>query len=205
MSHRHYAVNTAVDQDIAAAYARFTAGHERGAIRQCAQKLRVPRWWVTRRAKTLGLARVKELPWSEAELAILRENRHYSPPKIRQFLKALGFERSEYGILLKRKRLKLTTRNGADGYTGRSLAAVLNIDSHSVSRWIKTGLLAAGLRCTARRQAQGGDWYWIKMAEFRRFVFANPELIDVRKVDGPWFIEMLRGEAGNSDCEEEHF
>jgi hypothetical protein len=193
----------AMDVQIETAYRDYLRKGGRSAIVDCSKALRVPLWKIHRRAQFLGLARAKETPWSEEELRIVRENRFYSPVEIRKRLKAAGFVRSDLGIVLKRKRLHLTTRNYEDGYTGRALANLLNVDSHIVGRWITNGLLAAELRMTLRTPQQHGDGHWIRRQDFRAFVFAYPEEIDLRKVDAVWFIELLRPEQLDQTFDEE--
>jgi hypothetical protein len=72
----------------------------RGAILEFAARISRPQWWVSKRARELGLKtpRFKESPWSEAELALLHETSHLSAKQARiRFVKA-GFTRSETAI-----------------------------------------------------------------------------------------------------------
>ena len=195
----------AMDAQIGAAYRAYTRTGGRFAIVQCVQVLGIEAWKVHRRAQVLGLARAKEKCWSAEELDILRENRFYSNGEIRRRLRLAGFLRSDLGILLKRRRLKLSTRNHDDGYTGNALAQLLGIDVHAVSRWIHRGNLRAELRMTSRTPQQGGDGYWIRKSDLRAFIFGFPEEIDLRKVDPIWFIDLLHGDQIGEQCEEEYF
>ena len=50
----------------------------------------MPHWALKKRARELGLARTKELPWSERELEILARYAWMSDERIRLKLKAAG-------------------------------------------------------------------------------------------------------------------
>ena len=204
-SPRKFGGNPAIEARISQAYDAFTRCHSRTAIGECALDLGVPKWYVHRRARELGLSRTKETYWSEQELELLKQNRFYSPAEIQRRMRVAGFQRSVLGILLKRKRLKLTTRNFGDGYTANAIADLLNIDAHKVTNWISRGLLRAEHRLTLRTQWQGGDGYWIRVEDLRAFIFAFPQEIDLRKVDALWFIPLLQGTPVGAPCEEEHF
>ena len=200
-----YHFSAAADAQVEGAYDAFTRTHSHSAIQACADALGMPHWRIKRRARELGLARTKEKDWSSAELAILIENRFYSPTGIRRRLKQAGYERTVLGVLLKRKRLRLTTRNHEDGYTANALAKLLNVDAHVVTRWIAREILPAERRETLRTPQQGGDSYWVRTGDLRAFIFEFPEEIDLRKVDPLWFIELLRGENIAIVSDEEHF
>lgn len=162
-----------------------------GAVRGLAQHLGLPRWKVTRYAVKQGwLPRTKKEPdWTEAEIDILERNAYLSPERIARKLQAAGFRRSEAGVVIKRKRLRLLAN--LDGQSAASLAQCFGIDPGVVAGWIKKGLLKARFRNSDRRPGQGGDIYYIKDKWVKRFVVANPNLIDLRKVDKEWFIDLL--------------
>jgi hypothetical protein len=191
---RHF--DAVFDARVSCAYDEFLGANDRTALTRAAEELGVPRWVVSRRGKDLGLSRIKEKPWSAEELSLLREWRHYGINEISRRFRERGIARSPFAVLLKRRRLNLTTRNTEDGFSAHRLAGFLRIDSHRVSAWIHVGLLRAEMRQTTRVQAQGGDGYWIRRDDFRAFVQAYPEQIDVRKVDPLWFIPLLLGSDG---------
>jgi hypothetical protein len=76
-------------------------------------------------------------------------------------------------------------------YSANSLAQALGIDSHAVTRWIKSGHLKAKLRGTARGEQQHGDIYLIYEKDVRRFILEHPTDIDLRKVDQLWFLDLI--------------
>ena len=76
-------------------------------------------------------------------------------------------------------------------YSGQGLAQALGIDSHVVTRWIKSGHLKVQFRGTGRGEGQGGDIYLIREKDVRRFILEYPTEIDLRKVDQLWFLDLI--------------
>jgi hypothetical protein len=162
---------------------------KRPGIRVLAKKLGIPHWVLKKRARELGLARTKELSWSELELAILSRYAWMSDERIRLKLQAAGFTRTVTAIHLKLKRMKF--KHDGSFYSAYSLAQALGIDPHAVTRWIKSGHLKAKLRGTARTSQQNGDSYLIQEKNVRRFILEHPTDIDLRKVDQLWFLDLI--------------
>jgi len=160
-------------------------------VRLLADKLKFPRWVISRRARDIGAyePRLKEPVWSEKELKILERNAHHHPETIRRHLKKSGFIRSITGIIIKRKRMRFL--KGMDEQSVTKLAMCFGVDVHSVSRWIKEGLLKAQMRGTQRTERQGGDIYYIRDQWIRDFIKENIGLIDIRKVDKFWFVDVM--------------
>ncbi len=167
-------------------------------VRLLAQKFNMPPWQVSRRAREIGAyePRIKEPRWSKKELMMLERHAHKHPENIWNHFKRNGFTRSVTGIIIKRKRMRLI--KNLEGYTGRQVAEGFGIDSHCVKRWIKDGLLKAKKRETKRTELQGGDIYYIRDKDIRQFIIESIGLIDLRKVDKFWFIDVLGG--GNSSA-----
>ena len=150
------------------------------------KKLAVPRWVVKRRAQALGLARTKEKPWSEKEIAYLEAHMHYLSLAV--LAKKLG--RSITAVSLKAKRLSI--RKSGEGYTASSLAQAFGVDDHKIVRWVELGLIRASKRNSERPR----DMYFIPEREVKSFVRTYPTEIDLKKVDQVWFIDLLIGVAG---------
>ena len=161
----------------------------RPGLPRLAKKVGMPQWALKKRARDLGLARTKELHWSERELEILARYAWMSDERIRLKLKAAGFVRSVTGIHLKLKRMGF--KHDGNFYSANSLAQGLGIDSHAVTRWIRSGHLKAKLRGTARTEQQNGDIYLIHEKDVRQFILAHPTDIDLRKVDQLWFLDLI--------------
>src|SRR5207302_10690768 len=136
-----YLFTNQIDQFIRAIYLNHPGARTRPGIRMLAKKVGIPHWALKRRARELGLARTKELPWSEPELNILARYAWMSDERIRLKLKAAGYSRTVTGIHLKLRRMKF--KHDPSFYSANGLAQALGIDSHAVSRWISRGHLNA--------------------------------------------------------------
>ena len=189
ISRRKYVFTDQIDQLIREIYFNHRDAKKRLRIRPLAKKVSVPHWALKKRARELGLARTKELPWSEAELAILSRYAWMSDERIRLKLKAAGYARTVTAIHLKLKRMKF--KHDGSFYSASGLAQALGIDPHTVTRWIKSGHLRAKLRGTARGPQQNGDIYLIHEKDVRRFILEHPTDIDLRKVDQLWFLDLI--------------
>ena len=188
-SRRKYMFTNQIDELIRGFYVDRPGAKGRPGIRVLAKKVGIPHWALKKRARELGLARTKEKPWSEPELDILARYAWMSDERIRLKLKAAGYSRTVTGIHLKLRRMKFKHDPGF--YSANGLAQALGIDSHAVSRWIRSGHLKAKLRGTARGGKQNGDIYLILEKDVRRFILEHPTEIDLRKVDQLWFLDLL--------------
>lgn len=158
-------------------------------LRQFADKIGWPAWAVKKRGRELGLARTRELPWSDEEVELLHRYAWQSDESIRRKLKAAGYTRTATAIHLKLKRTQ--AKQSGDYYSATGLAQCFGCDSHCVVGWIKKGWLKAKPRETARTAQQGGDTWLILHSDVRQFVVAHPMAFDLRKVDQLWFIDLL--------------
>jgi hypothetical protein len=186
---RKYIFTPQLDERIRRIYLVQPGAKTRPGIRQLAEQVGIPHWALKKRARELGLARTKERPWSERELAILARYAWMSDERIRLKLKAAGYMRSATAIHLKLRRMRFKSDPGF--YSGKGLADALGIDSHVVTRWIKAGHLRAQFRGTKRTEQQGGDIYLIREKDVRRFILQHPTEIDLRKVDQLWFLDLI--------------
>jgi len=186
---RKYIFTARIDERIRQIYLAHPGAKTRPGIKQLAEQVDIPHWALKKRARELGLARTKEKPWSEADVAILARCVWMSDDRIRLKLKAAGYTRTVTGIHLKLRRMRF--KCDPSFYSGKGLAQALGIDSHVVTRWIKSGHLKAQPRGTARSIQQGGDIYLIREKDVRRFVLEHPTEIDLRKVDQLWFLDLI--------------
>jgi hypothetical protein len=170
----------------------YQAAPVKGAISRLAERVGRPRWWVSRRARELGLVspRLMEPDWADAEVELLARYAYASSRVILRKLKLAGFDRTETAITVKRVRLGF--RPADNGYyTARQCAGLMGVDNKSVTRWIDKGLLKAEKRGTNRTAQQGGDHWWIKDKNIRRLIVEHTAAIDIRKVDKFWFVDLL--------------
>ena len=188
-SRRKYVFTDQIDQFIREIYRNRRESKTCSGIRLLSKKVGMPHWALKKRARELGLARTKELPWSERELEVLGRYAWMSDERIRLKLKAAGYSRTATGIHLKLKRMGF--KHDGSFYSANGLAQALGIDSHAVTRWIKSGHLKAKLRGTGRTEQQNGDVYLIHEKDVRRFILEHPSDIDLRKVDQLWFLDLI--------------
>jgi hypothetical protein len=163
-------------------------------IRELSEKLGMPRWKIYKRALALGcLVKSKKEPnWTEPEQKFLEANAGASLAVIQKRLVSAGFgHRSENGIKIRITRT--IGRKPRDGYTARSLAEFMGIDAHSITNWVARGFIRAEKRGTKRTERNGGDQYMIEEKDVREFVIANVEMLDFRKINKFWLVDLLTG------------
>jgi hypothetical protein len=186
------------DEFIRAEYRRMLQGRRPYSVKErLGSQLGVPGWVAQRRAAELGITRVKEPRWSEEELELLVKHAWKHPKNIAATFRRHGFQRSANAVWLMVKRRFGGPTAHRPWYTATQLASLLGIDSHLVLRWISSGQLKAERAGTERTERQGGDFHKIRSLDFRKFVAANPHVIDLRKVDALWFIDLLTNYQAN--------
>ena len=82
-SRRKYVFTDQIDRLIRESYQNRRDEKTRFNIRLLAKRVSMPHWALKKRARELGLARTKELPWSERELALLARYAWMSDERIR--------------------------------------------------------------------------------------------------------------------------
>ena len=70
---------------------------------------------------------------------------------------------------------------------------MFGVDGKTVTRWIACEDLPARRRGTARTAAQGGDEWEIERRKLRAWIRDHAQLVDLRKVDRYWFIDLAFG------------
>jgi len=167
-----------------------------GPVKALAVEFGMPRWRISRRAIELGVnpKQKKEPNWSEKELDILERNAHLTPVIVQKYLAKAGYRRIIQGIMIKRKRLHIS-RTSMDGYTMTSLSECFGVDQKAVQAWIRNGWLKARKRGTARTARQGGDEWYIIDKWVREFIMSSITVVDLRKVDKYWFVDILTGDS----------
>src|SRR6266700_8206547 len=80
---RKYVFTAQIDQGLREIYLSHPNAKARPGIRHLAEQVGIPHWALKKRARELGLARTKEKPWSEPELAILPRYAWMSDERIR--------------------------------------------------------------------------------------------------------------------------
>ena len=133
-----------------------------------------PRFAITSRASSLGIARIKKQPWTAAELSQLRELAGSCGRKT--LAKHLG--RSEYSVKATLKRLMLSARI-SEGYSRSDLVELLGASPTSVRRWERLRWLVFG--CYGRASE----------TSVRRFLRMHPDQYQLSFVNEAWFKGLL--------------
>lgn len=192
---RRYETSEHIDAAIRAYY-QSERMNDFGRCGAFARQLNRPDWWIRKRAAILGLAvpRLKPVEWSQAELDLLEKHGHKALANIRRILKTNGFVRTETAIGLQLKRRGIE-RSSMDEYSAHALAKLMGVDSKTVTRWIAVDGLPAKRRGTHRTAEQGGDAWVITRSSLRRWIASHQQLVDLRKVDRFWFLDLALGPA----------
>lgn len=191
---RHYSNEPHIDEQIRFAH---QAVPSRGYMEKLAERVGRPRWWVSKRARELGLTtpRFMEPAWSEEELAIIERTAKLTPQGAHTALKRAGFSRSLTAVVVKRKRLDITVPRRKGIYTVNALAKLLGYEQKAPVRWIRAGLLKAS--------GEEGS-YSISEPDVRAFLLDHPMQIDLRKLpllNRPWLYEVLTARRNRSEEE----
>lgn len=157
-----------------------------------AKKFSMPRWALYQRALKIGAVQSshQKRPWEDEEIRILGKYARYEPLTIKKRLEKTGFQRSIASIVLKRKRMRLLSN--LEGVSACLCAEFLGVDLHWVLNHISAGSLKAEV---IRRDREGKANYHIREKDLRKFIIENPCLIDLRKVEKYYFIELVANGA----------
>lgn len=182
--------------DLLRAFYQNGDGKKRGECNTFADKHKLPRWWVTHRARKLGLTmpHKKEPPWTKAEEALLRKVPLHDTEKCSEIFRDHGFSRSGMAIRVRATRAHLSRRY-RETLNANRIGKLLGIDLKTVTREIFAGRLKATKRATKRTTQQGGDWWSVTPADLRRWILDNLEYVDMRKVDKFAFVQIVAAEA----------
>lgn len=185
-----YTFTPEMDKEILYTYSVNTDNKPR--LMNLAKRFKMPRWAVYQRALKIGAVKKanQKRPWTEKEIEILEKNARYSPLTIMKKLARSGFQRSAASIVLKRKRMRFLSN--LKGMSANLCAEFLGVDLHWVLNYINLGSLEAeAIRCD-----RGGKVnYHIREKDLRKFIVYNPDLIDLRKVEKYYFIELVANGA----------
>lgn len=164
-----------------------------GEVKRLATMLGRPQHWISSRAKQLGLVlpRFKEPQWCEEELMLLRAHGGKHPDTVRRMLANLGFKRTSTAIILMAKRMHIAREIDENVYSAAALGELFGVDRNTVARWIARGLLKAKMeKARDPRAKEGGSWA-IQRRDIRAFVIENVGIIDFRRLDKHWLVELL--------------
>lgn len=169
------------------------SGKLRGEVTGLADRLNVPRWWLSKRALALGLAipRFRKEPnWSAAEIDLLKRIPLSNVEVAARVFRDHGFSRTPASIMNKAKRLAVSRRY-SETLSATAAAKILGVDGKTFTLWIAKGFLKATKRETRRLPQQGGHPWSIDRGDFRQFIIKHLEQIDFRKVDKFALVDIL--------------
>jgi len=181
-----YIFTPEMDKEILYTYSINTDSRPR--VINLAKKFNMPRWALYQRALKIGAVTSshQKKKREKDEVSILKQYARYEPQTIRKKLQKAGFQRSIASIVLKRKRMRLLSN--LEGVSACLCAEFLGVDLHWVLNHINTGSLTAEV---IRRDREGKANYHIREKDLRKFIINNPALIDLRKVEKYYFIELV--------------
>jgi hypothetical protein len=168
-------------------------GHKKGECNSFADKMGLPRWWVTKRATKLGLVmpHKKEPPWSAAEIALLKRAPVHDLRLAAKMFREHGFSRSETAINVMCKRQEVSRRAARPTLSATAIARILGVDSKGVTSEILRGELKGVKRLDKRSPQQGGSAWDVTRADLRAYIIEHLERIDFRKVDKFELVAIL--------------
>lgn len=170
-----------------------------GMLERLSVEVQRPTWWLLKRGRALcidyGLR--KSPRWSPEEDAVLREWCHLTLYTVKRKLSAqLGSVRTMPAIANRLKVLKLSRVN-ADVYSANDAATLLGFASgKALSRHIESGALKAYR--TPGSKASTPEWCITRRA-LRDWIAAHPALVDLKRVDRFWFIDLAFGKPIGKD------
>lgn len=181
-----YFFTSEMDKEIRYTYSINTDNKPR--VIDLAKKFNMPRWAIYQRALKISAVNSshQKRPWKDEEIKLLEKYARYEPQTIREKLKKSGHERSIASIVLKRKRMRFLSN--LKGMSACLCAEFLGVDLHWVMNHISSGSLKAEV---IRRDREGKANYFIKEKSLRKFIITNPDLVDLRKVEKYYFIELV--------------
>lgn len=163
--------------------ATYTSNPNFTTIDEFAKSIGKPRWWVSRRAGELGLARPRlaSAPWTKAETDIVDRLGDAGIAGIAAGLKAVGFSRSLGAVAMEMKK-QMLSRTPRNAWSARTLAEFMGVNSKTVARWIDAEGLPA--------EREGNAWR-VQRVAFKAWLACHRTRFDLRKVDQEWFLALL--------------
>lgn len=174
----------------------YREGPDLDALKQLSRATGRPRVWFTNRAAVLGLVtpRFKQLPWSQAERELVSTMRGKHPQTIRQALRKAGFARTTTAVVMELKRMGWR-REKADGhYSAATLCQCFGVSADTLRRWDRLGLEVArekSMRASPHAKPHDKAEWCVTERALRAFVIDNVAIIDFRKVDKFWLVDLL--------------
>lgn len=160
----------------------------RGAASQLAKTTGYGLGWITRRAGELGLSMrpARCAPYTSEEADFVEAHVHLSRQRIASLMRQRGWKRTAASVQRFISHHRIAESGDFIGVTGLSLC--LGVDERTVRAWAKSGELIGHSR---NGPDERGTGRFYALTEVARFVVQHPHRIDLRKVEGPWLIDLL--------------
>lgn len=176
------------------AFIRRAYANGRGHPQQAARTLGVSVQWVARRAGELGITHKRDCrPYTDAEARFVEEHAHLSRGTISAKMRERGWRRTANSI----QKFIAYGRIQNDNYiTPESLSLCLGVVSGTIRAWAREGFLIGAHRGNGSDADSGSRIF--SLEEVAAFIVRHPSKVDLRKVDGPWLIDLIarHGAAG---------
>lgn len=184
---RLYPQRDDIDMAIREGYIHAT---EKGSIKALAARIGRPAWWVQKRAATLGVTRTNRTrvdAWTAEEAAIVERWAVADLDVIVRKLAEAGFKRTRTAVAVWMKRRQVD-RTDPDVWTATQLGPLFGRDPATVADWVER----RGLK--AKRVSWGPSGkLLVHRRDLRRWIAANQQYIDLRRVDQAWFWDVMFG------------
>lgn len=166
----------------------------RTAVRKLCAAIMRPHSWVTKRAVTLGLVVPRFAPraWSKEEDAYLEAHAHVACHTLAARFRERGWDRTASAIEQRVKHRKLDIVD-PERYNARQLAGLMGVNEHTVRHWIEHEGLASDREPMRTGDPGARKVHWIARRDLRRWIGTHAQLVDLRKVDRYWFIDLAFG------------
>ncbi|WP_434712965.1 hypothetical protein NMA58_08250 [Rhizobium sp. YTUHZ045] len=189
---RRHRSSPELDAQIREEWQKLDAG-KKGVVNDLADRLGLPRWWLTKRLTHLGLTtrHKKEPPWTAAEDELMKRAPLHMPDKAAKMFREHGFIRSPTAIVVRAKRLNLSRRAAREELSATKAGNILGVDIKFITGRILAGELPATKREDKRRAQQGGSAWDVKPSDLRKWILDNIDQVDLRKVDKVPFIMLI--------------
>lgn len=185
-----YPTSPQLDAQIRAVYA---AARAKGDVKAFADKMNLPAWWVQKRAVRLGVSRsVRDRAdrWKPAEVKILETYASCSEIYIAAKLREAGFSRTPTAVRSMLKRHQHIDRLDPDQWTTAELAELMGVQPNAVAKWVAD----RGLKPAPEAYGPKGTMVFSRKA-VTAFVKRNRNLVNLRRVDAIWFLDLAFGPA----------
>jgi hypothetical protein len=183
----NYTTRPDIDQAIREGYIHATA---KGDIKRLAERLQRPAWWVQKRAAALGVTRSNRTrldAWKPEEVAILERYAAAGLDVIATKLRQAGHSRTATAVAMQLKRRQID-RTDPDVWSATQLGPLFGVNPTTVVDWIQRRGLPA------KKWGDGAtNRYMVHRRDLRRWVARNANYVDHRRLDWPWFCELIFG------------